>query len=134
MSLTHTWAVTVKDSAGTAMVVDALVITGDVDVKINEVVAAGAVKEIDVAVTASLIQSFFMESTLGSVVVKLNSTTTPASPSPLTMTAKQAYGWKNTDPGTNPLTVNLTKIYIDNSANSTKSTTFTAAFLSNLGV
>lgn len=132
MALTHTWAITVKDDTGTALITDSIVITGDVNEKVNEAVAANTVKEIDIAVPVSLLNSFFIECDKA-VTIKLNSATTPASPSPLSLVAARAYGWKNTDPGSNPLTVVITKIFVDNSANGSVAT-FKAGFLMTEGV
>jgi hypothetical protein len=127
MALTQTWSVIVKNSSGASVVTDTIAIVGDVEEDINETVLANAVKEIDAPITVAAIQGFCMETALG-CTIKFNSSTTPASPSPITLTANQAYAWKNTDPGANPLTVNITKIYVDNTANPTKANTFKATF------
>lgn len=132
MSLTHTWSISVKDTSGASLIADSITVTGDSDVRVNVSVPASSVKEIDVAVPVSALDSFYMECDKN-VTVKLNSATTPASPSPLTLTAKRAYAWKNTDTGTNPLTVAITKIFVDNTANAAVAT-FTAGFLLTLGV
>jgi len=48
----------------------------------------------------------------------------------ISLTANKAYGWHNLMVGSNPITANITKIYVTNRG--TKTATFRAGFLMNL--
>ncbi|HLZ08963.1 MAG TPA: hypothetical protein VKT80_10275, partial [Chloroflexota bacterium] len=82
MTISHTYNHTIKNDQGAAVVADTLVITGDSEHNISEAVSNGAVAEVDAAISVAKILSFFIESDQA-ITLKLNSTGSPAAPSPI---------------------------------------------------
>jgi hypothetical protein len=115
MAINHTYNHTIKNDAGAAVVADTLLITGDAEENFSLAVANGAVGNVVAAIVVANVLSFFIESDQN-VTMKLNSTGSPAAPSPVSLVAKRAYWWHNLLPNTNPLTVNITQFYFDNTA------------------
>jgi hypothetical protein len=126
MSVKHVWNVTIQNATGASVITDVITITADDEHNINDVIAGNSTVQIVAPIVVADIASFYMEAT-AACTVDLNSSTTPASPGALSLVANRAYAWKNTDPGTNPLTVNITSIYVTNPGAS--SLTFKAGFL-----
>ena len=125
---THTWTVSVKDAGGTALSADTITVTGNDDNRIKDVATAGQTKHISVgSVVKANIASFFIESDQN-VTLKINSSSTPDQT--LSLTAKRAYAWKNTDPGANPLSPStITDLYFVNAG--ATDANVTASFLQN---
>jgi hypothetical protein len=127
-TLTHTWTTSVKDAGGTALVSDTETVTGNDDNRLKDVATAGQTKHISVgSVVKANITSFFVESDQN-VTLKINSSTTPDQT--ISLTAKRAYAWKNTDPGSNPLSPStVTDLYFVNAGSTDANVT--ASFLQN---
>jgi hypothetical protein len=113
MSIVHTYNHTIKDDAGKAVIADVLVLSADTERNLSVQCPTGLVTEVDMGVTVAQIVSFFVESDQA-ITMKLNSTGSPASPSPVALVAKRAYWWHNQLTSSNPLTVDITKFYFDN--------------------
>lgn len=127
MALKHTWSTTVRTDNGGG-VADTLVISGNAEANCADVATAGTVKEIDLPVDVSTIQSVFVESDQN-ITLKTNSSTSAAQT--FSLTAKRALAWKTGDAGTNPFTTDVTKLFWDNSAG-TADANVKAGFLLNL--
>jgi uncharacterized membrane protein AbrB (regulator of aidB expression) len=112
MSLKHTITTSVRSDAG-AGISDQAIITGDAEVNVGDVALAGTVREIDVAVDVSLIASFYIESDQP-VTVNTNIQATPAQT--FDLVAKVGLLWNTARHDTNPLTVDITKLFFDNTS------------------
>jgi len=125
---THTWTRSVKDSGGTALSTDSETVTGNEDNRLKDVATAGQTKHISVgSITKANITSFLIESDQN-VTLKINSSTTPDQT--ISLTAKRAYAWKNTDPSANPLSPStITDLYFVNAG--ATDANVTASFLQN---
>jgi|SRR5581483_1311951 len=115
----HTWSFSVKSDAGSGPV-DTLIVSAPTEVNVGNSgvstcqVGVQDVVEVDIAVTIANVQSFFMESDTD-VRVRTNSETVPAQE--FNLLAKKALGWNNADLPhgfANPLTTNITKLFIYN--------------------
>jgi len=127
-NLTHTWTTSVKNDSGTGVLGDVQVILGSDEKNVKIQIAAGTTAEVDCAgLPFAKMVSLFMVSDVA-VVVKTNAADASGGQE-IDLAAKKAYGWKNTDPTANPITANITKLFITNPGVSVAS--FYAAFLLN---
>jgi hypothetical protein len=118
MALKHTWTTSIRTDNGGG-VADSVAYTANSEANCGDLVAAGAVAEIDLPVDVSQIKSFFVESDQP-VTLNTNAATTTSAAQTFTLTAKRALAW-NTDQlavagVACPLNVDITKLYFDNSA------------------
>lgn len=123
--LKHTWSKTIRTDAGSG-ISDAFVHEGVFEENINITVAATDNEEIDLTVDVSKIVSFFVELTEDGVFDTNALGGGGGQTKPLT--AKRAILWNEDDIATNPLTVDITKIFVTNSSVDTTAT-FKASFL-----
>jgi hypothetical protein len=128
MALTHVWTNTVKVPGLPSLPADAPVtIVGDYAVDVEQSCAAGVVTEIDVGtITFSQIQSIVLHTDQVNVTVKTNSTGAPGNT--FSLGSGKALGWNNTLSYSNPVTSNITKFFVDNTAGA-KTTLFRAGVL-----
>lgn len=116
----HTWALSVKTDSGSGPV-DSVVITTPAEVNLGKSgtssdiqVGVEDVVRVAVSITVANIASFFMESDQP-MRVRVNSETAPAQE--FSLLAKTAMGWNNQDlphGATNPLTTDITALYLYN--------------------
>lgn len=131
----HVWSIQVKSDSGSGPVDSVTVVApteqnvgksgtaSDCQVGVNDVV------EVDIAITVANVVSFYMESDQP-MRVRTNSETVPSQE--FNLLAKTAMGWNNMDLPhgvTNPLTTNITKLFLYNQG--TKIANFQAGFLTN---
>ena len=131
----HTWSLSVKTDSGSGPV-DSVIITTPVEINLGKSgttsdiqVGVGDVVLVSVSITVANIWSFFMESDQP-MRVRINSEISPAQE--FSLIAKTAMGWNNADlphGATNPLTTNITGIYLYNQG--TKIANFQAGFALN---
>jgi hypothetical protein len=128
MALKHTVTTSVRSDAG-AGISDQAVYNGDAEVNVSDTVTAGTVREIDVNVDVSQITSCYVESDQ-SLILNTNSQTTPAQF--FNLTAKVGLIWNSGRIDTNPFTIDITKLFFDNTLGATDANV-KAGFLVNVG-
>lgn len=119
MALKHTWTLGVKNDSSATVVADQYVYTGAVESNFNEAVPAGNTVSITLPITVANIVSFYIESDQA-VTLHTNSNTTPVQT--FSLAAGTALAWNsgnNPNLGTNPLTTNVTAIYVVNAGAAT---------------
>jgi hypothetical protein len=132
----HTWATSVKTDNGNGPV-DSNDLYGSAEQNIGGNAAGqkglqvgiGSVEEVDMVITVANVVSFFLKSTQD-CRVRTNSEVSPAQE--FQLTANKAFGWNNASipqPSSNPLTVNITKLFFYNEG--TAVATVTGGFLLN---
>jgi hypothetical protein len=131
----HVWSLSVKSDSG-AGPVDTVTVTGPVEANVGKSGAASDcqvgindVVEVDIVITVANIASFYMESDQP-MRVRVNSEVSPSQE--FNLLAKIAHGWNNLDLPhgvTNPLTVNITKLFLFNAG--AKIANFQAGFILN---
>jgi len=131
----HTWSLSVKTDSGSGPT-DSVVITTPVEINLGKSgttsdiqVGVGDVVQVNVAITVANIASFYMESDQP-MRVRVNSEVAPAQE--FALIAKTAMGWNNMDlphGATNPLTTNITALFLYNQG--TKIANFQAGFALN---
>lgn len=127
----HTWTTSVKNDSGAAVLADAQVITGTNEFNQGIQVAPASTSEMDCGSLpfAKMISLFLNCDQAVSVFTNAADGT---GGQVIALSANKAWDWNNTLPTSNPVTANITKIYVTNSG--TKVANFRAAFLMNLVV
>lgn len=128
-TLKHTWTQQVKNDTGTATLNDSYDVLGSNEFNEKVTIPAGATAEIDCGSLAfATMVSLFLSSTQ-SAEVNTNAAD-GAGGQTITLEANKGFAWNNTFSGSNPITANITKIFVTN--NGTKDATFRAGFLMDL--
>jgi len=127
--LSHIWTTSVKNDTGGNVVADTRTIIGSNEFNELITIGAGLTAEIDCGSLAfAKMTSLFLTSD-----VAVNVFTNAADGTGgqvIALAAKVAYGWNNKEPTTNPITANITKIFVTNPGATTA--TFRCGFLLNL--
>lgn len=128
----HTWTSSIKNDSGSAVVADPpLVLTGNDESNIAAQVAAGETLHIaNLDIQKANIVSMFL--TCDQQVTVATNESTPSSPplgNTFTVPAKKSISWNNTQVVANPITKNITDIYVTNSGATVAN--FRAGFLLN---
>ncbi len=134
MAINHTWRTTVTVPGLATLPTDAaVVISGDTAIDFEKSVVAGTVAEIDVGeIDLTKLVSFVMHSTLVDLPVSTNAADASGGQE-IDLKAGKAYGWYTSIGFANPVTDNITKLFLDNTLGA-KDTVFRCGFLSNLSV
>ena len=113
--LKHTWKTSISnDTGGAALAGDPLIILGSNEFNESISIAAGQTAEIDCGSLAfGKMVSLFLVAT-GAVEVDTNALG-GAGGQVINLAANKAYSWNNTMPTSNPVTANITKIFVINS-------------------
>lgn len=124
----HTWTTSIKNDTGTNVISDSQVITGSDEANFKVTVTAGTTAEIDCGtIPVAAMVSLFFES---NVAVTVNTNSADGSfGQTIALAAAQGFTWNNTLPHVNPVTSDITKIFVTNAGN--KDATFVAGFLLN---
>lgn len=123
----HSWSLNVKDEVGSSLLSSTTVYEDDSEAKFAVTAPTSATTEVDLPVDVSQIISFFIYSDQA-VTLKTNSSSSPTQTIPIS--AKKAYGWNTDQPGSNPLTSDVTKFYLVNASGTDAAVK--ASFLLNL--
>src|SRR6266542_3625552 len=128
--LKHTWQKIIKNDSGASAIDDSQVITGSNEFNQKVTVPAGATVEVDCGtITVADIVSFFFTADQP-VTIDTNAVDAAGGQEISLSTANRAYAWSSNEPTSNPLTDDITKIFVTN--DSSKDATFRAGFLLNL--
>lgn len=127
--LTHTWATTVKNDTGSAVLADTQSVLGSNEFNEKVTISAGQTAEIDCGSLAYLkMVSLFMVS--DQAVEVYTNAADAAGGQHISLAASKAWSWNNLLPTACPVTANITKIFVTN--NGVNLATFRAGFLLNL--
>ncbi len=134
MAITHTWKTSVTVPGLATLPTDAaVVISGDTATDFEKVVPAGTVAEIDCGEIDLLkLVSFVFHSTAVDLPVSTNAADATGGQE-IDLKAGKAYGWYTSIGFSNPITDNITKLFLDNTLGA-KDTIFRCGFLSVLSV
>src|SRR6266566_1836706 len=110
----HTYTHTIKDDAGANVIADVIVITADTEENFNVAVPATSFVEVILAVPKLKIVSFFVE--LDQAGTFDTNAHGGAGGNTFPLTAKVAFWWNNTLQNANPITADITKIFISNTS------------------
>jgi len=129
MAIKHTILTTIKNDAGASVIADTEILTADAEENFSiSAPGSNAVTTVDLVVTVTDIQSFFVESSQA-VDLKTYSGVTLKQTVPLA--AKKAFAWNANDTvNVNPLTDDFDSITITNAGTTTA--TVVGGFLLNL--
>lgn len=112
MALTHTIGTTYRSNNGSVSV-PTLTLTGDGEVVYDGSIAAGATNvEVAMAIDVSAMKAMAIVAS-GALVIKTNSSSTPADTITLTDSVKSIV-WYTGSTFTNPLTTDVTALYVSN--------------------
>lgn len=131
-TLKHTWVTTVKNDTGSATVNDAYTILGSNEFNEKITVPAGATAEIDCGSLAyAKMTSLFLVCDHTATVYTNAADGTGGNV--IDLEANKSLAWNSSLTGSNPITQNITKIYVKNtSTDAAKDATFRCGFLLNL--
>jgi hypothetical protein len=113
MALTHKWSIRV-DSGATLLTSLVDTITADAEVAFDGSIPASTTQEIDIAFKITEIKSLVILA--GAALTVNTNAANAAGGQSFVMAAGSAVFWKNTDTTTNPITVDVTKVYAINAA------------------
>jgi len=122
----HTWQSTIKNDSGAAVVAEApVIIVGNSEENLSELIDPGATVEIDIAITVAKIQSGFIECTQNADVFTNAADGTGGQH--IVLAAGIAVAWNVNEPMACPFTPNITKFYVKN--NGSVAATFRGGFI-----
>ena len=128
--LKHTWQKIIKNDSGASAIDDSQVIVGSNEFNQKVTVPAGSTVEVDCGqIKIANVASFFLTADQP-CTVDTNAADAAGGQEISLSTANRAYAWSTNEPTPNPLTSDITKIYVTN--DSSKDATFRAGFLMNL--
>ena len=112
MSLSHVWTLSFKRNPESATA-DTDTITGSSEANVDETLAIGTNVQVNLAIDVSALKSLYIKASTA-CTIKTNSSGSPDDT--LVLTAGQVISWHNLMSADNPLTVDVTKIYVTNAA------------------
>jgi len=112
--LTHTYLHTIKNDAGASVITDKIVITADTEENFSVAVPATSFVEVVLAFDKDALVSFFVE--LDQAGTFDTNAHGGAGGNTFPLAAKTALFWNNTLQNANPITVNVTSIFISNTS------------------
>jgi hypothetical protein len=112
--ITHTYLHTIKNNAGASVIADKIVITADTEENFSIAVPATSFVEVVMAFNKDDLVSFFVE--LDQAGVFDTNAHGGAGGNTFPLAANVAFWWNNTLQNANPITVNVTSIFISNSS------------------
>ena len=113
MSLTQTFATSIRSAAGGTVVSESTAFTADAEHDINNQVGAGDTVTESVAVDVSQIEAFYMYSDQDVTVTPFDGLSATAD-GPFDIPAKKAIWWNTGRTEANPFTADFTSLHINN--------------------
>ncbi len=124
--LKHTWTTTVSDTTGVKALADTQVILGSTEFEQSIGVGAGATEEMDCGALPYLKMKSLFFSSDQDVTIETNAANHSGGQE-IILAAKVAFAWNVTMPTTNPITADITKIFVTNAGS--KAATFNVRVL-----
>jgi len=107
----HVWRRTIRNDFGSTVSDSTETVEYDTEENLAGTAPAGDTLEVDLPLDVSKIKSFFVSSNKD---ITLNTNSNVSPDQFFDITAGQALAWKETDTASNPLTMDVTKLYFKN--------------------